>query len=126
MCPYNRDTDYVFGSPEMKGTQPYSPDTMRAKILKPAAARAGIGKVIGWHSFRRTYATLLQSDGAAVKTTQDLLRHADAKTTMNSYAQSIPEERRAAQSKVASRIFGNGLKLKSGNVKSVPRKLAIS
>jgi integrase len=122
VCPYNQDTDYVFGSPEMKGTQPYSPDSMRAKILKPAAARAGIGKVIGWHSFRRTYATLLQSDGAAVKTTQDLLRHADAKTTMNSYAQSIPAEPRAAQSEVASRIFGSGLK--SGNGKSVPRKLA--
>jgi integrase len=106
-CPYNQDGDYVFGSLEMKGTQPYSPDTMRAKTLKPAAARAGIEKVIGWHSFRRTYATLLHADGAAVKTTQDLLRHANSKTTMDVYAQSIPAERRAAQSKVGSKI-GNG------------------
>jgi integrase len=112
----------------MKGTQPFSPDTMRAKTLKPAAARAGIGKVIGWHSFRRTYATLLQSDGAAVKTTQDLLRHADAKTTMNSYAQSIPAERRAAQSKVASKIVPRRVNevvniVESGNGRSVPGKL---
>jgi integrase len=41
----------------------------------PAATRAGISKKIGWRSFRRTLATLLQSSGASVKTTQELIRH---------------------------------------------------
>ena len=53
-CPYNQDTDFVFGSPEMNGTQPYWPDSMLRKMIRPAAVRAGITKHIGWHSFRRT------------------------------------------------------------------------
>lgn len=74
-CPYNQDTDFVFGSPEKKGKQPLWPDTLLHKVLKPAAVRAGITKRIGWHSFKHTYATLLVESGANVKDTQDLLRH---------------------------------------------------
>jgi hypothetical protein len=43
-CPYNQDSDFVFGSPEMKGKQPFWPDTLQHKILKPAARRAKITK----------------------------------------------------------------------------------
>jgi integrase len=120
ICPYNQDSDFVFGSLEMKGKQPYWPDTMLHKVLKPAARRAKIAKSIGWHSFRRTYATLLVESGANVKDTQDLLRHANAKTTMDIYAQSIPTGRREAQGKVANQIF---LPKRSGNENVVPRKV---
>jgi integrase len=34
--------------------------------LKPAAVRAGIGK-IGWHTFRHTYSTMLRSIGTDIK-----------------------------------------------------------
>jgi integrase len=98
-CPYNQNSDFLFGSPATNGGQPYWPDTMLHKVLKPAAVRAGITKRIGWHSFRRTLATLLQASGASVKATQDLLRHANSKITMDLYAQSIPAERREAQSR---------------------------
>ena len=30
-CPYNQDDDFVFGHPEMKGTQPFWPDTLFIK-----------------------------------------------------------------------------------------------
>ena len=120
-CPYNRDTDFVFGSPEMKGKQPYWPDTMLHKILKPAARREKVTKRNGWHSFRRTYATLLVESGANVKDAQDLLRHANAKTTMDVYAQPIPAGRRKAQGKVAKILRFSGQR-KSGNKKSVPIK----
>jgi integrase len=104
-CPFNRDTDYLFGSPEMNGTQPYWPDSLLRKVIRPAAVRAGISKHIGWHSFRRTLATLLQASGASVKATQDILRHASSRLTMDLYAQSIPEERRTAQSGIIGAVL---------------------
>jgi len=51
-CPYNQDADYVFGSPEIGGRQPYWPDSLLRKVIRPAAVRAGITKHLGWHSFR--------------------------------------------------------------------------
>ena len=96
-CPYNQDADFVFGSPDMNGTQPYWPDSMLRKMIRPAAVRAGITKHIGWHSFRRTLATLLQANGASVKATQDMLRHASSRLTLELYAQSVPEAQREAQ-----------------------------
>ena len=99
-CPYNQDTDFVFGSPDMNGTQPYWPDSMLRRMIRPAAVRADITKHIGWHSFRRTLATLLQANGASVKATQDMLRHASSRLTLELYAQSVPEAQREAQAGV--------------------------
>lgn len=106
-CPYNQDTDFVFGSPEMNGTQPYWPDSMLRKIIRPAAVRAGITKHIGWHSFRRSLATLLQASGASVKATQDMLRHASSRLTLELYAQTVPEDRREAQAGILRAVTGS-------------------
>lgn len=106
-CPYNQDSDFVFGSPEMNGTQPYWPDSMLRKIIRPAAVRAGITKHIGWHSFRRSLATLLQASGASVKATQDMLRHASSRLTLELYAQSVPEDRREAQAGILRAVTGS-------------------
>jgi integrase len=104
-CPYNQDGDFLFGSPEMNGSQPYWPDSLLRKVVRPAAVRAGITAHIGWHSFRRTLATLLQASGVSVKATQDMLRHASSRLTMDLYAQSIPADRRAAQSGVIGAVL---------------------
>ena len=104
-CPYNQDADYIFGSPEMDGEQPYWPDSLLRKVIRPAAMRAGISKHIGWHSFRRTLSTLLEASGASVKVTQDMLRHASSRLTMDLYAQSIPADRRKAQSGVIGAVL---------------------
>jgi hypothetical protein len=46
--------------------------TFCACLLNPEIIEYGtLGPWLGWHSFRRTLATLLQSSGASVKTTQD-------------------------------------------------------
>ena len=103
-CPYNQDADYIFGSPEMTESNPTGRMAV-AKVIRPAAKRAGIAKHIGRHSFRRTLATLLQANGASVKATQDMLRHASSRLTMDLYAQSIPEDRRAAQSGVIGAVL---------------------
>jgi integrase len=74
--------DWVFASPQALGKRPYWPDAVLKRHVLPAAERAGITKKIGWHSFRRTLATLLQSSGASVKTTQELLRHSSPVLTL--------------------------------------------
>jgi integrase len=73
----------------------------------PAAERAGITKRIGWHSFRRTLATLLQSSGASVKTTQELLRHASPGITLGIYAKAVTADKRAAQDTIAALFTGS-------------------
>jgi integrase len=104
-CPYNQDGDFLFASPDMGGKQPYWPEGLIRRQVKPAAVRCGITKRIGWHSFRRTLATLLQADGNSVKVTQDLMRHASSRITLDMYAQSIPADRRAAQERVTGAVL---------------------
>ncbi len=70
---YTADTDYVFAGDAGK---PRWKDSILGDYLKPAATRAGIGNV-GWHTFRRTYSTLLHSFGTAPVVQKELLRHAD-------------------------------------------------
>jgi integrase len=102
--PYNQLDDWVFASPKMHGRQPYWPENLLRRYIRPAAKRAGITKVVGWHSFRRTFATLLKGSGEDVKTTQELMRHASSRITMDVYAQALTPAKLAAQRKVAEMI----------------------
>jgi site-specific recombinase XerD len=72
--------------------------------LKPAAQEAGIGK-IGWHTFRRSYATLLHNSGTTLAVQKELLRHADIRTTMNIYTQAVSSAKRDASSKVVDTLW---------------------
>jgi integrase len=83
---YGRDEDWVFASPQLLGEKPYWPKALLIRQVLPAADRAGITKRIGWHTFRHTFATLLQSSGAGVKVTQELLRHSSPVMTLGTYA----------------------------------------
>jgi integrase len=58
-----------------------------------------------WHTFRRTYASLLASSGTDVKVVQELLRHANVSTTMNLYAQAYSLDARTAQNRVVEMMF---------------------
>ena len=94
--PYPMQDDWVFASPTMKGEQPYWPDNLMKRYIKPAAKKAGIDKNIGWH----TFGTLLKANGEDVKTVQELLRHANSRITLDVYTQAVGSNKRAAQSKV--------------------------
>jgi len=98
---YTSDTDFVFAGESGKIRWP---DSILADYLKPAAAAAGIGK-IGWHTFRHTYSSLLHSLGTTPAVQKELLRHADIRTTLNIYTQSISDEKRQAASRVAKTLY---------------------
>ncbi|WP_035351519.1 tyrosine-type recombinase/integrase [Edaphobacter aggregans] len=108
-APYNQPKDWVFASTRKKGKQPYSPDSLLKRSIRPAAARAKIAKHIGWHTFRRTFTTLLKGNGEDVKVVQELLRHATVKMTLEVYAQAVTPAKREAQSRVAG-LFKVGAK----------------
>jgi integrase len=99
-CPYNQDSDYVFGSPEMHATRPLWPSSAMSKHIRPAAKRAGIKKQVCWHVFRHLFATLLKRNGEDVKTVQESLRHAASKVTLDTYTQGLMPVKKAAQQRV--------------------------
>jgi integrase len=76
-------------------------------FIKPAAQRAGLG-LIGWHTFRRTFSTLLRFNGEDIKVQQELMRHADIRTTMNLYTQANSDQKRQAHGKIVEMILVNG------------------
>jgi integrase len=92
---YAADEDYVFASEKMKGKQPLWLDTVIKRRIKPKALKAGI-RLKGWHVLRHTYSTLLKANGNDPKVVQELLRHANLRTTMDGYTQALsPDKRRA-------------------------------
>ena len=103
-CAYPMESDWIFASPTMKGTQPYWPDNLMKRYIKPAAKALGINKNIGWHTFRHSFGTLLKANGEDVKTVQELLRHANSRITLDVYTQAVNSHKRAAQSKVVQMI----------------------
>ena len=88
--------DWVFAN---KGGRPRGQQNILQRHLRPAASRAGIGK-IGWHTFRHSYSTMLRGAGADIKVQQELLRHATIQSTLNTYTQAISEQKRSANSVV--------------------------
>ena len=90
---------------------PYWPDKIREDHPVPAGIAAGIGRV-GWHRFRHTYSCLLREHEVDLKVQQALMRHADIRTTMNIYTQTIPKAVREANRRVVRSIMGKKAPLK--------------
>jgi integrase len=72
--------------------------------IQPVVKRLGIKKRVTWHTFRRTYTTLLHANGEDVKVVQELLRHSSSRITMDIYAQAQMPAKRAAQQKVVEMV----------------------
>ena len=102
---YRQADDWIFASPYTNGSRPFWPDAVLQKVIRPAALKAGIRKVIGWHTFRHTYSTLLIANDENVKVVQELMRHANSRSTLEIYSQARMEAKRRAQHRVVQAIF---------------------
>ena len=102
---YQNPSDWIFASPHVGGKQPFWPDIVLQKIIRPAALRAGIRKVIGWHTFRHTYSTRLIANGENVKVVPELMRHASTRFTIEVYTQARIEAKRQAQQRFVQAIL---------------------
>lgn len=102
---FARPEDWVFASPYKAGELPFRSTAILTDRIKPAVKRAGLGSGIGWHTFRHTYSTILRQLGVDLKVQQELLRHADIRTTMNIYTQAVSDDKRAAHSKVVRMVL---------------------
>jgi integrase len=93
--------DWVFANP---AGRPRSQESILAHQLKPAAVRAGSGK-IGWHTFRHSYSTMLRSAQVDLKVQQELLRHSTIQSTLNIYTRAIPKQKREANRLVVDNVL---------------------
>lgn len=101
-APFATSEAWVFANPETG--KPYWPGRIQENWLVPAAQKTGLGR-LGWHTFRHSHSTLLHALGVDLKVQQELLRHADIRTTMNIYTQAVPTALREANSKVVRLVL---------------------
>ena len=87
-----------------RGRQPLWLCKVLSYHIQPIAKKQGITKRIGWHTFRRTYTTLLRANGEDVKVVQELLRHGSARITMDVYAQAVTPAKPMARGKVVAML----------------------
>ena len=114
--PYRNPEDWVFASNssragEKRGKQPLWLQTIMRYHIQPVVERLGITKRVSWHTFRRTFATLLKANGEDIKVVQELLRHGSTRVTLDIYAQAQMPAKRAAQQKVVEMVRAQPLPL---------------
>jgi integrase len=103
---YTRPDNWVFASNISLGKQPLWPGTLWRRNVAPGIQAAGIDKPrLGWHTLRRSFASLLLSSGASLRVSMELMRHSTAEMTLATYAQTIGDEKREAGQKVASLVL---------------------
>ena len=103
--PSSLQSQWVF--PSKRTGMPAHPWSAQRRWLLRAGEKVGAMR-LGWHAFRHTYSTLLNEHGTDVKVQQELLRHADIRTTMNVYTRAVPERLRKANSKLVRLLLPTG------------------
>lgn len=104
--PFSHVDDWVFASEFHFGKQPLWPGTLWRRNVAPAIQAAEIDKPkLGWHTLRRSYASLLLSSGVSLRVSMELMRHSTAEMTLATYAQTVGNEKREAGEKIASLVL---------------------
>jgi integrase len=103
--PYQANDDVVFPSFRLKGRKPTRANMLVADHLQPAARKAGITGQIGFHTLRRTLATVLVANGKDVRLVQELLRHSNPLITLDAYARSTTPAKIEAQGWVMRQLL---------------------
>ena len=107
---YRSDEDWIFASPHFHGRTPYTYQILFRRHIRPLIERVSGLKSskqapIGWHTLRRSLATLLISNGENVKVTQSQLRHTTPKITLELYAQAVSADQEKAHKKVVRMVL---------------------
>jgi integrase len=79
----------------VKDGKPMNDQNILRRYIRPAAQTLGL-KGIDWRCLRRTCATWMVQAGADPKSVQGQMRHSRITTTMEIYAQQVPEGQRRA------------------------------
>jgi len=108
--PYRSDEDWIFASPHYHGKTPYTYQILFRRHIRPVIERVSTLKSskqapIGWHTLRRSLATLLISNGENVKVAQSQLRHTTPKITLELYAQAVSADQQKAHRKVVQMVL---------------------
>ena len=74
------------------------------RVLRPAAERAGLGRVT-WHQFRHVHSSLLNDLRVPVKIAQEQLGHASIQTTLNIYTHVVDGSHRRAIEQLEGQLF---------------------
>jgi integrase len=120
--PWRRETlypaaeDLVFPSLRLKGKKPPAANMLVADYLRVAARKAGViapPGTFGFHTFRRTLASVLVNMKVDIKTVQEILRHQNLKTTLEIYAKAMSEAKLEAQGMFLEKLFSQDQKKKS-------------
>ena len=106
---FTADSDWVFASPAQIGRLPWASDS----VLRAFQA-AGVGH-LGTHSLRHSFRSWLQVVGTPVAVQQKLMRHADIRTTMNTYGDTFQPELAEAASKVAGLVLNRAQTERNAN-----------
>ncbi len=93
--------DLVFGN--SKG-EPFREAKLLQRVLQPAAAKAGLGRVT-WHQFRHIHSSLLNDLRVPAKIAQEQLGHANVSTTLGIYTHVVDASHRSAVEAVEDRLF---------------------
>ena len=119
---YRSDEDWIFASPHYHGKTPYTYQILFRRHIRPVIERiAGIKSSkeapIGWHTLRRSLATLLISNGENVRVAESQLRHTTPKITLELYAQAVSADQQDAHNQVVQMVlpaqFSEKLKARS-------------
>lgn len=92
-----------FGSETIVTTEwgrPTAPYTYEARFREARATVEGLPEGFRYHDLRHYYASLLIASGLDVKVVQRCLRHASAKTTLDTYGHMFPDKEESARAAV--------------------------